>query len=124
MENKNAYLLYVREFEALICRSCQYALTPRGVARHLQRSHRSIPIHIRKDIVKFSDQFTAKEPEEIQSPNTEIEAIDGLKVIDGFACESCNALYGSLLSMKVHCQRTHGWTESKGNNFCTSELNH
>jgi Orsellinic acid/F9775 biosynthesis cluster protein D len=74
--------------------------------------------------VKFSDQFTTKQPEEIQSPTTEVEAIDGLKVIDGFVCESCDALYGSLLSIKGHCQRIHGWTESKGNNFYTSELNH
>ena len=53
---------------------------------------------------------------EISNPPTEVAAIEGLKVHEGFMCTfgGCNHLRATLTSIEKHCQREHEWTKSKG----------
>jgi hypothetical protein len=64
-------------------------MTRKGVARHFQWHHKSIPYDIRKQLVSFASSLWISNSDEIILPSVEIEAIDGLEVIEGFACQGC-----------------------------------
>jgi predicted metal-binding protein len=108
------YLLYVPEYSALICRSCRYCLTPRGVGRHFQWQHKTISCGERDQLVKFAECLTVSRPEDIEVPSEEIAAIEGLDVIDGFKCGECEGLYGTMRSIQNHCRDRHDWVKSRG----------
>jgi uncharacterized C2H2 Zn-finger protein len=110
----HSYVLYLSEFNALICRTCQHGLTREGVARHFQRHHKSISNRIRKQLSSFASSLRVSNVDEIIFPSVEIEAIDGLDVIDGFACQECGWLYGTLKSIQKHCRARHGWVQANG----------
>jgi Orsellinic acid/F9775 biosynthesis cluster protein D len=113
-EDINRYLRYDKEFKVLICLSCQYCLTPSGVERHFRNQHGVIPINIRKELVQFSKDLPVVEAKDVQMPSIEIEAIAGLKVITGVLCHVCGALYGTPMSMEIHCRERHGWRRWQG----------
>jgi Orsellinic acid/F9775 biosynthesis cluster protein D len=115
MDDIHSYIIYSEEFSALICRSCGYGLNPNGVDRHIRKWHKGIPLDIRKRIVEWCDGQTVKHLSDIQTPTTEVDEIEGLKVVDGFMCETCNSLSGTPFSIQYHCQKSHGWTISKSN---------
>jgi triacylglycerol esterase/lipase EstA (alpha/beta hydrolase family) len=54
--------------------------------------------------------------DEIILPLVEIDAIEGLDVIEGFACRQCAGLCGTLSSIRKHCREEHGWVTSNGIN--------
>jgi Orsellinic acid/F9775 biosynthesis cluster protein D len=110
----HSYILHLSEFNALICRTCQHGMTGKGVARHFQRHHKSIPYAIRKRLVSFASGLLISNSDEIILPSVEIEAIDGLEVIEGFACQECVGLYGTLESIRQHCRKKHGWVKLQG----------
>jgi hypothetical protein len=104
----HSYVLYPSEFNALICRTCQHGLTREGVARHFQRHHKSISNGIRKQLSSFASGLTVSNIDEIIFPSIEIDAIDGLDVIDEFACQECGGLYGTLKSITIRFDRCQG----------------
>jgi hypothetical protein len=110
----HSYILHLSEFNALICRTCQHGMTGKGVARHFQRHHKSIPYDIRKQLVSFASGLLMPNSDEIILPSGEIQAIDGLEVVEGFACQGCVGLYGTLESIRQHCRKKHGWVKSQG----------
>jgi hypothetical protein len=110
----HSYVLYLLEFNALICRTCQHGLTREGVARHFQRHHKSILTGVRKQLSSFASGLKVSNIDEIIFPLVEIDAIDGLDVIDGFACQECAGLYGTLKSIQKHCRERHGWVKANG----------
>jgi hypothetical protein len=89
----HSYVLYLSEFNALICRTCQHGLTRDGVARHFQRHHKSISNGIRKQLSSFASGLTVSNIDEIIFPSIEIDAIDGL-------------LYG-LVGVRVRLRTRH-----------------
>jgi Orsellinic acid/F9775 biosynthesis cluster protein D len=113
MEDIHSYVTYAEELEALICRSCQHGLNPNGVQRHFQRVHKALPFRVRKRIVEWCDGLIVRRLEDVQTPTTEVDAIDGLKVTDGFICGTCDAVCGTPLSIRKHCRIEHNWTLSK-----------
>jgi len=110
----HSYILHMSEFNALICRACQHGLTRKGVARHFQRHHKSIPYDIRKQLDSFASGLLISNSNDIILPSVEIEAIEGLEVIEGFACQMCTGLYGTLESIRQHSRKQHGWVKSHG----------
>jgi hypothetical protein len=94
----NSFVTYVEEFKVLICRMCRHGLVSTGVKRHFPWRHKSIPIEVRKQIVEFAELLDAKKPEVVQVPTGEVAVIEGLDIIKGFGCGTCNALYGQVQS--------------------------
>jgi Orsellinic acid/F9775 biosynthesis cluster protein D len=115
MDDIHSYIIHSKELNALICRSCRYGLNPKGVNRHLRKWHKGVPLEVRKKIVEWCDGVTVNELMDVQTPTTEVNEIEGLKVVDGFMCRICNSLYGTPDSIEQHCYTTHGWTISKRN---------
>jgi hypothetical protein len=113
MEDIISYIIYEEDLQVLICRSCRYALNPNGVKRHFQRYHKGVSLRLRKKIVEWCGTLHSKRPEEVAIPVEGANAIEGLKVIDGFMCQTCNSLCGTLSSMVKHCQDSHDWTTCK-----------
>jgi hypothetical protein len=116
MEEIQSYVIYNEDLKALICRSCQYGLNPKGVKRHFQLYHKGVTLQLRKRIIAWCDTQSAKRLEDVEILMREVDAIEGLKVIDGFICHTCESLWGTLPSMMKHCQVSHKWTTSKSNN--------
>src|SRR5579862_4902021 len=114
MDEINGYVIYNERYSALICLTCGYALNADGIENHLRRKHKDVPMSSRKRIQDWTDTLVIKGPKDIEIPDEEITAIEGLKVIDGFICLNCDALYGSTVSMVHHCQDKHGWRSWKG----------
>jgi hypothetical protein len=81
-----SYVLYLAEFNVLICCTCQHGLTRGGVSRHFQRHHKWISNSIRKRLSSFASGLRVVNMDEIILPLVEIDAIEGLDVIEGFAC--------------------------------------
>jgi Orsellinic acid/F9775 biosynthesis cluster protein D len=110
----SSYLIYVPEFEALICRGCEHGLTRECMTRHFQRLHKSVSTSVRKRLNDFMSGLRVSSAEDIKLPLMEIEAMDGLEVINGFECQYCGGLYGTLRSMQNHCRDRHEWVKSRG----------
>jgi hypothetical protein len=111
--NVNLYVTYVEDFKVLICQTCRHGLAAKGMKRHFQWRHRSIPIEVRNQIIEFAAGLDMKKPEEVEVARVEVPAIEGLDVVKGFECEECNAIYGRIQSMKEHCRARHGWQKLK-----------
>jgi hypothetical protein len=115
MTDFNDYFIYLNEWKVLVCRCCKYGLRKNGVPRHLSGKHKVIPKVIRKALVKHTQTLAIVLPEEIQTPSTSIPAFECLELIsDGCRCTKCNALYGTVDSMIVHCRNTHDWIQGQG----------
>jgi Orsellinic acid/F9775 biosynthesis cluster protein D len=117
MDDIGSYVTYDEGLETLICRSCQYGLNPNGVRRHYRRCHKELPLKIRNKIIEWCDMLVARPLKDVQIPTREVDAIDGLKVFDGFMCETCGALCGTPLSIRYHCRTSHDWTVSKSDSL-------
>jgi hypothetical protein len=115
MIDASKYLLYLREEQALTCRSCKYCLQPNGIENHLQREHLMVPLKVRKELVSYAESLVLRNPSEVITPVTIVPVYDCLKVTPGFRCSMCNSLYGTPGSIKKHCQG-HRWTKPEGMN--------
>ena len=114
MIDANEYLIHLPEQQVLVCRSCKYCLQPDGVYQHLQRSHLTIPVKVRKELIEYTEDLTLRGPTKVITPTRSISAFECLKIIDGFQCSVCNTLCGTIGSVKKHCATAHKWTEFKG----------
>jgi Orsellinic acid/F9775 biosynthesis cluster protein D len=64
--------------------------------------------------MEYNKELDVAKPEDTCIPSMEIEAIEGLKIVDGVKCDVCGAMFGTVLSMKKHCRNNHEWREWKG----------
>jgi|ERR1700733_14141514 len=112
----DAYVTYNAQYQVLICRQHQYAITPDWITRHFQDSHQGIPLATRQAIVEYSQQVDLAMPENVATPVLPVESIAGLNIIHGFQCqyEECSELCGTEGSMRKHCRRTHKWVAGVG----------
>ena len=110
------HLLYLPQFQSIVCRVCNYALRKDSIRRHFERYHKDIPLKQRRELEDYVKDFDIREIKEIQNPWTEVPEVIGLKVHEGFMCmfEGCHHLRTTLMSIQKHCQREHGWTKSQG----------
>jgi hypothetical protein len=53
-------------------------------------------------------------PEDVGVPDT-IDAIPCLTITNGFECEECGKLTGTVGAMESHCYKEHDWTKVRGN---------
>src|SRR5436305_11319955 len=87
----NRYLLYLDEYQALICKQCECAIngTTNGIARHFRERHKTIPLAERKLLSKFTDEIQVKTPEHLTKPIDSSQRLKGLKLQQGFECQTC-----------------------------------
>ena len=84
------------------------------MTRHFQRLHKSVSTSVRKWLNDFMSRLRVSRAEDMKLPLVEIKAIEGLEVIDGFECQDCGGLFGTLRSIQNHCRDRHGWVKSRG----------
>lgn len=105
--NPEDLLAYNLTHRILICRSCQYAIQKSAVSSHLLRH--KIYREERQLLVAYSADLDLSEPEDVFLPSPGGPAIDGLPVLEGYACTrtACGKLCASLKRMKKHLSEDH-----------------
>jgi Orsellinic acid/F9775 biosynthesis cluster protein D len=103
-------------FRVMICRLCQKGVSKNGVARHYREYHKALSLRVRRDLVKYSNNFDRCEPSEVQYPTTIVSSIQDLEIRQGIRClyDNCYHAYLAQGSMEYHCGNAHDWTKSRG----------
>lgn len=114
MTDVSQYLIYMPTKKILVCGSCQYGLQPKGVERHLRRSHKEIPLAVRNTLVTYSKTLILEKPSMTANPTDIVLGFDCLELIEGHRCLTCGELHSTSESMKKHCNQKHEWTERQG----------
>lgn len=119
------YLLYLQQFQTIVCCECEYGVTKNGLRLHFERHHKMIPLKERRELENYVQNFDVLEVKNVPTPSQEVGIIEGLKVHKGFVCthKECNHLHTTLESMKKHCQKKHEWFESKGTGYILTNTN-
>lgn len=113
--NVSEYLIYLQSEQLLICRTCRYCLQPKGVEQHLYREHKTIPLNTRNELVRYSQTLSVKNPTNVATPVNVVPAYEHLNITEGYCCLLCNALYGTLDSMRTHVGKYHIQSFREGN---------
>jgi hypothetical protein len=111
------HIVYLAQHMVLVCRQCQYGIIPSGIERHFIHYHGirntfTVSPMIRKELVELATSLELIRPEDITIPD-EVEVIPSLALTDGFECEICGKLAGTVLSMEKHCNTQHGWKKTQ-----------
>jgi hypothetical protein len=112
----NPYVAYNTEYNILICKEHQYAVSFKTLARHFLEKHPDILLPIRQNIITYASQFLIKDASDLQQPQNCIHPISYLEIIDGFSCEyeKCGKILTSLEIVKKHCRLKHEWKAKNG----------
>jgi len=110
------YIRYEPRLRVMICRLCHGGVSKNGVAQHYRVYHKILSLHLRQNILKYTQNFDICETHEIQYPNTIIPYIEDLAVNPGVRCLYDNCMEASKEDggMKEHCKKNHEWIVSKG----------
>ena len=110
------YIRYEPQLRCMICLVCPNGVSKNGVARHYRKHHKDVRLSVRKDLVKYANNFDLCEADAFESPNTIIPRIEDLAVQQGLRClhDNCNYACIEPTSMERHCEAAHGWVKSKG----------
>lgn len=104
-------LQYLSRYKVVVCTSCQYAVQPSAISRHLKDIHHIIRSH-RRPFMQYVSTLDLDEPEQvIQSTNGSQEfPIPHLPVQEGLMCEyeGCSHLCASTKRMQSHWSAVHG----------------
>lgn len=114
MVDVTLFFSHVEQFKVLVCVKCEYCIQPARAEAHLRRSHKDIPLTVRKELIEFCANLSLDQPEAIASPLSCIAMIKGLKLVNGFKCMECGYLLGTEKSMGQHCQTRHGQFKNMG----------
>jgi hypothetical protein len=83
------HLLYNSKYRVLVCRACQYALSPNGVKRHLERWHDHLSLDVRKALTRFAETLDLATISEVNALRPESDGVAGLRIQSGFQCMTC-----------------------------------
>ncbi|PVH87893.1 hypothetical protein DL98DRAFT_648804 [Cadophora sp. DSE1049] len=104
-------LHYLPEHKTLICTTCQYAIQPTAIARHLKDIH-LIHRARRRPFMSYVSTLDLATPEQVIQVQSKINVfpVPGLPVIEGLMCryEGCGHLCASGKRMKSHWLAVHG----------------
>ena len=103
------YLIFNSHYAVLICRTCQQAVHCGGIELHLRRFHKEYSLHIRRQLVGFSQSVTLSCTEDIKAIQPDLNGgpIEGLKIITGYQCKYCDKSFGALNSFQIHINKQH-----------------
>jgi len=99
------YIFFNSEYNVLICKLHQYAVSSKYLAPHFFREH-DLKLSIRQSIQAYMAHFTSTEGAALTYSNEKIIPVSYLKIIDGYQCQYdiCNKILGTLNTMKDHCR--------------------
>jgi hypothetical protein len=103
-------LHYQSTYAVLICTSCQYAIQPSGLARHLKEIHHVYRSR-RRPYMEYASQFKLAPPEEVMRVGIKEFPVRRLPVLDGLRClhpGGCGYLCVSIKRMQNHWSCAHG----------------
>ena len=99
---------YNSQYEVLICRPCEHALTPGlGAQRHLRDHHGFVSKKMRRALIKHIGGLALKELENVITSDSDDAPIDGLSVLNGNECRTCEYVCPSEDNMVVHVEAQH-----------------
>ena len=108
---KSFCLVINSKYHLLICKICKYVLEEDSVFNHLSRNHRLLIdcSHIKQDKKNdFVEELNYLDPVINSNFNIETEEIiQGLKVYNGYGCNSCNYLSVNKEKIKNHIRQNH-----------------
>ena len=109
------YIFFNREYNVLICKAHQHAISSRYVTRHFLQEH-DISLSGRQAIQAYASQYVVTEAAELLYSSERIPPIPYLRIINGFQCQydMCTKIQGTLDSMKRHCRMEHSWKSKNG----------
>ncbi|KAH8799809.1 hypothetical protein F5884DRAFT_117509 [Xylogone sp. PMI_703] len=99
-------LRYLPDHRVLICVSCQYAIQPGALARHLKEIHRVLRSR-RRPYMEYVSGLQLDIPERVNKTCVKDFPISSLPVQDGLQCNSCSHLCVSEKRMKRHWTTEH-----------------
>ena len=100
-------LIYLPDFQVLVCRKCQFAIQPSAISNHLKRHQ--IYRENRKRLLDTISQLQLHDPQDVPLPDSGSPAIPTLPVYNGYTCllDSCGYNCASLKRMQSHVSATH-----------------
>lgn len=108
--------LRLPKYRVIVCRQCQYAVRPNGIAKHLAHSnHRISASDARRveEAVQGWDDIEA-DIQQLQLPQSVRQHIKGLAVYtDGLLCTvapDCEYVCRSKESIRKHWRTVHNWS--------------
>src|SRR5438552_1442158 len=64
------YIIYNTTYHILICRQCGYAIPQDGIMRHYRRFHKTIPLVMRQEIIKYGLSLDLHQPNHYSTPGS------------------------------------------------------
>ncbi|PMD27151.1 hypothetical protein NA56DRAFT_676137 [Hyaloscypha hepaticicola] len=102
-------ILYLPLYSVVVCSTCQYAIQPQAIARHLKETHH-INRSYRRPFMQYVAKLSLKDAETVIESKIHEFPVPFLPVLDGFVCESegCGHLCMSVKRMRTHWLDVHG----------------
>jgi superfamily II DNA helicase RecQ len=114
--------IHQRECEIIICKRCQFAVSPASIRGHIQSKHKTVTKSQCAHIVAFIGGLSqvAQKPEHVKYPDANSPAIPGIPVYtNGLRCvfenqsQECNYTCRDRSTMQRHC-KTHNYKNPRG----------
>jgi len=111
----NSYIIHNSEYNVLICKKHEYAVSEEFLTRHFRTEH-DLSLELRQEILAYASQFTPIKPADLSYTSGKIVPIPYLRIIDGFQCtfNECDTILGTVTSMTKHCREKHNWKSKDG----------
>ena len=107
----------------LICTSCQYAVVPAHLSKHLRTHHKRLTLQQRRAIISAVDELSilARVPLDVVYPSPNDPPVANLPVyFDGLRCSSidsrgvpCSYICRTPRGIREHCEQKHSWVNSQ-----------
>src|SRR5436305_6797425 len=109
MTMSEQYLLYLSEFETVVCRECKYEIIKDGVHLHFQRHHKEVSLRKRQTLKIYAQTLNVRETRNVSTLMKQVTAIKDLMIHKEFKYTSvnCDHLCTTMKSMKKHCDDKH-----------------
>jgi len=118
----SGHIFFNSEYNVLICKQHQYAVSLRYLTRHFSTEH-NISLSIRQSIQAYASQFTPMDASHLTYSTEIIAPIPYLKIINAYQCqyEACGKILGTVNTIKDHCRVKHDWKIKDGNKWVATQ---
>lgn len=100
-------LPYLPQYGVVVCTTCQYAVQPGGISRHLKEIHHILRSQ-RRPFMKYIEGLDLRPIKDVISIDVLDFPVPLLPVFDGLECRTCKHLCLSEKRMKSHMISVHG----------------
>jgi len=110
MDGMQRYIKYDIEFGLAICVACQSGIPADHVLRHFRMYHKPTWKEHRKALTEYVATLRLTATKDLYYPEEIREAVDGLKIKDGWSCgeDGCTTCGISDKYVENHCRNEHG----------------